>query len=260
VDVPDALTAVENVLRDLVEETLHAQFGDEWLAESGLSSDRTAALAQRREEERQRREGAHKVEERLIYYSDLSDLDRILKKNWQLFAPCLGDHKTMEIYMNRLIDFRHPDRHGRDLLPFEQQLLFGITGEIRNKITIFSSEKDPSQNYFPRIEYVRDSFGNVAKPGLNTDTGLILHAVDEVIFTCVAWDPKGEPVKWEWNAMYGTSRGSSETGSLKWHVEEPDIADPQIVHIWLISGRAFHRQWTTDDVAAFSYRVLPRAL
>ena len=86
----EAITLVENVLRDLIEDTLRPAHGSGWLENCGLTEDRVNQLHERREEEVKRREGVI-VEQRLIYYSEFDDLRKIIRKKWELFAPCLGD-------------------------------------------------------------------------------------------------------------------------------------------------------------------------
>ena len=67
-----------------------------------------------------------------------------------------------------------------------------MTGEIRNKVTIFQSSWTP-ERHFPRIEYVRDSFGHAPTGGFPMDTlltGLTLYPGDEVSVECSGWDPQ----------------------------------------------------------------------
>lgn len=71
---------------------------------------------ERREEERKRRSGAV-IEERILWYSDFTDLWKILKKNWGLFKPCFGDAKRLEVYLDRLAALRNPGAHSRRCFP-----------------------------------------------------------------------------------------------------------------------------------------------
>lgn len=258
----EAITAAENVLRDLIEETLRDEFGEDWLDNSGLTRDRIEKLRETRDEEAKRRDGGE-VNPRLIYYSNLWDLAKILDKNWSLFADCFGDRGTTRVYLDRLTAFRNPEMHGRDLLPFERHLVLGITGEIRNKVTIYRSERRAEKEFFPRIEYAADSFGNVASRedgSLVANTNLIVHPGDEVIFELRAWDPEGLP--WSWKVITsGFSAVDIEGDQITWRVESKNIADPASVTVYLHGGRDYHRRqgagegW--DDTVTFTYRVLP---
>jgi len=188
-----------NVLRDLIEAVLGAALGPDWLEQSGLTAERLDRMRGRLAAETASRPGGA-VEQRLIYYSDLPDLKTIIDKNWERFKPCLGEKKACDVNLDRLADFRIAEMHGRQLLPFELALTAGISGEIRNRVAIFRSERGPAREYFPRIEYVRDSFGNVrhghGSAPEGSATRLILHPGDEITFDCRAWDPDNLPFTW----------------------------------------------------------------
>lgn len=255
----EEITIVENVLRELVEETLEKVHGVDWLNSSGLTKDRVNKFHERRDEEVKRREGVI-VEQRLIYYSEFDDLRTIVRKNWALFGPCLGEKKTMEAYLGRLVDFRHPNRHGRELLPFERHLVTGMVGEIRNKVTIYKSQQCNEKEYFPRIEVVRDSFGNVARgPAGIVDTGLILHPGDRVSFECKGWDPSGEALRWFYCVDPGLFKLDIEVDgdSFSWVVEESQIAELQTVSIFLLGAKSYHRHGWHDDGVQFKYKLRP---
>ncbi len=255
----EAITLVENVLRDLIEETLSAAHGGTWLEQCGLTPERVGALRDRREEEAKRREGVI-VEERLIYYSEFDDLRTIIRKNWALFAPCLGDRKTTEVYLDRLVDFRHPNRHGRELVRFERQLVLGMVGEIRNKVTIYKSQQADEKEIFPRVEVVRDSFGHEARGSrAEVYTDLTLHPGDQVAFNCVGWDPEGAELHWYYcvNSSWWRPEVEAEGGSFVWIVEERHIAQDTSVMVFLLSQRNYHRHGYYDDSALFRYKVRP---
>lgn len=191
----EALATVENVLRDLLVQSLERENGADWVNKL-VDPETLARWEARREEERNRRKAA-RIDERLVYYSELAELGKLLDKHWQHFSKCLGKWKSFEPDLNRLITFRHAQRHGRDLVQFEVDLLRGIVGEIRNKVTIYRSEMRHDPELFPHIEYVSDSYGNVGRQGEESvTTGLVLHPGDEVAFTCRGWDPAVESVRW----------------------------------------------------------------
>jgi hypothetical protein len=261
------ITTTENVLRDLIEDVLRENLRDNWLTASGLSEDRVAKLAEALAEERKRRAGGE-VNQRLIYYTNIWDLQKILEKHWSLFADVFGDLKTMRIYLERLTSFRNPEMHGRDLLPFEEHLVLGITGEIRNKVTIYRSQRNDEPEYFPRIEHAVDSFGTVAgsegdRRARTAETGLILRPGDTVIFDLKAWDPEGKP--WTWSVI---GPGSGEDvfeirgDRITWPVNDSHIRERAEVVIYLHGGRDYHRRGGQvgegyDDAVSFIYRVLP---
>ncbi|MGO9180133.1 MAG: hypothetical protein ACLQBX_15245 [Candidatus Limnocylindrales bacterium] len=261
--VGEALAAAENALRDLIETVLGGT--PDWLKTSGLSPERMAAMEGRqRDEASSRGGGVANVEARTLYYAELFDLQTILDKHWSKFAPCLGDRKTFMAMFERMEDFRNPDAHGRELLPFARHLALGITGEIRNRVAIFRSGSGPTKQYFPHIESIRDHFGHVvsghSQGSALTSTGITLHSGDEVVFELRAWDPEGAALRWEFTitGREGVWEVAPEDGLFTWHVREVDIGETVTAFFNIVSSRPYHRDATNDDYAMFSYRVLPK--
>jgi len=231
-----------------------------WLQTSGLTENRLRRLADRLREERSRRSGTV-IEERPLYYSDLPDLKTIVDKNWELFKACLHDKKTFDVYLDRLVDMRTAQMHGRELLRFEQQLAHGIFSGEFHRVTIFRSGQGPDREYFARIEYVRDSFGNTVQghggDNPNPATGLTLRPGDVVTFDLHAWDPEGAPYRWQ--LIFDDPKRAEliEGDSFVWHVTDEHIRERNEATFYLISSRAYHRSGRYDDAVSLGYRVLP---
>jgi hypothetical protein len=262
-DVAEAIRRVENVLRDLIEETLRGKYGDGWLAHLGVSEEQLTGWRGRQEEDRKRR-GSEAAEERLLYYADLHDLGPALRKNWELFSPCLGDLKEIEVYLGRLDDLRNPQAHSRGLLPFEEHLILGIGGDIRQRVTVYRSKQSPESEFFARIESIRDSLGNVlVSSGSSRGTfgpGAVLRVGDEVIFSCSGWDPNGQPLEWSLDvgvaAHQRRVQGWSVNDSLIWPVSQEDIGR-SAVHIRMRSRGQYHTYGDSDGFEVALYTVLP---
>ena len=254
----EAINNLEVVLRDLIAKVLSDEFGAEWIARCG-TPERIQKWQERRDEEAKKRNGTV-VEQRLIYFADFTDLAPIIKKHWPLFKPCLGDRKTFEAYMGRLEDFRNAPMHSRALVDFEQRLVQGMTGEIRNKVTLFQKEVSAADRHFPRIEFVRDSFGRVASEGI-VPPDITVHPGDEVIFECSGWDPEDRPLKWAWTVL-GTQSSAEHEGAtcrITWRVTEEHIGEGTFIEIRLMSDRVWHRTAAGHDGnVLFRYGVLPR--
>jgi hypothetical protein len=86
-DVAGLVTATENALRELVV-GLAKPKGREWTPEVGVSANRIAGWKEKREEEKKRR--PVRVQQDLIYFSELHDLGKIILKHWERFEPILG--------------------------------------------------------------------------------------------------------------------------------------------------------------------------
>lgn len=256
-DASTSLRDAENALRDFAEEILVEKFGDEWAEKSGAAPDRVQKWKDRRTEEAKKLTAGN-VDPRLLYYSDSYDLKTIIVKHWELFKPCFGDKKTMEIFLDKMENFRNPDAHRRRLLPAQEQLLHGISGEIRNAITNYRSKQAPKDEFFPRIEYAQDSFGNVCKGGDAVDTERTLRPGDVVSFSITAWDPMEGTL--EYHAVRKTLEyivDWNPSNTFEWTVLESDIARMLIVEIEIRSDRSYHANAGYDDRATFVYSVLP---
>lgn len=100
----------------------------------------------------------------------------------------------MEVWLSALERLRDPDAHRRELLPHQKHLALGIEGEIRNRLVRFRSEQETAEDYFPRIESVRDGLGNIWTPDVNMvsrfhSTDMNLRPGDTVEFVITARDP-----------------------------------------------------------------------
>lgn len=258
-DANMALKDAENALRDFIEEILSEKLGQSWLDKCGVTPERIEKWKERKEEE-QKKLAAGNIEPRLLYYADFYDLETILSKHWSLFSPCFGDWKTMEVYLGKMGDFRNPDAHRRQLLPAQEQLLCGISGEIRNAITNYRSKRALADEFFPRIEYVQDSLGNVCKgSGGIVNTGRTLRPGDKVTFTVTAWDPLGEPLEYQGCVRVAFRIAAwSLSNVMEWVVSESDIGRTAVVSIEIRSSRQYHASLNSDDQASLMYAVVPR--
>jgi hypothetical protein len=257
-----AIATAENVLRDLIEAELDLTNDADWYARSGLSSELLDKWKVKRVEEGKRRDGVV-PSQRLVEYSELHDLQTVLKKNWHAFTACLGALRDTEVMLDRLSDFRIATMHGRALLPFERALAVGIAGQIRNQVTLYRSEAGSEADPFPRIEYIRDSFNNEWK-NASPATFPLLHPGDEVEFEGAGWDPQGEDLTWSALViaqlhvrLVDTTLGPGEILRFKWLVTEEQIGGPTWLWVQMRSQRPYHRKELDDDQVVMQYRVHP---
>jgi hypothetical protein len=270
-DIEDSINAAENALRDLVEALLRMKHGDSWFDKLGLTRHRVSTWTERREEEQKRRPGGE-VEERLLYYSEFHDVVEIVLKNWDGgFKDCFLNKKRFEVYTERLSTFRNPDAHSRSLFPFEEQLVLGMTGELRQDITLFLSRGGggPEPEHFARIESVSDSFGGRAVGTSTSAVGgihsssVVLREGDVVSFKGSAWDPEGGELEWQVALMHRIPTivdidFSGDEMRWDWRIETRDIGENVALMFIVVSPRPYRRKGVGDDTAQFHYRVLPR--
>ncbi len=266
----EALVTGERALRELVAAVLSRRDGVDWL-ERSFSLERVMKWRERRDVEANKREvrGHAHVSDRELDYAEVYELRDIVKKRWNDgFAQALRtDRREVEVLLDRFETLRNSVAHSRDLLPFERDLLSGIAGEIRNRVTIYLSAQDPSGEYYPRVEQVADSFGNVIRNPVDavasTDTGIVLHPGEAVHYACVGTDPQGRELLW-----YLRTQGERRTepvvygaeARLEWAVAERDVAERRAVEVCMRSaGSAYHRLGSDNDDAhmVFVYRVDP---
>jgi hypothetical protein len=166
--------------------------------------------------------------------------------------------------MGRLQDFRNAPMHSRPLLPFERDLLAGIAGEIRNSFTLWRSEHAPDMTFYPSIDSVVDSFGNLIPanaPNKNVLLSTRLQVGDVVSFRCTGTDPQGRDLTWmlaPFSALgKEIDRQIGPDVTLTWSVSEDDIGEPSILALTLISAGKYHRQSWGDVRINLFYAVEP---
>ncbi|HYX71142.1 MAG TPA: Swt1 family HEPN domain-containing protein [Nitrososphaera sp.] len=262
-DVTQALKDTENSLRDFIANVMRNKFGDEWVEKCGVSADRIKQWQDRKLVEEKRQEGGV-VEERLIYYADFYDLKTILEKHWSgEFSDALGDLKTMRVWLSELERLRDPDAHRRELLPHQKHLALGISGEIRTRLIRYRSKQETSEDYFPRIESVRDSLGNIWTFGSGSSLGLMtdtrLRVGDMVDFVITASDPLGAILQFSVGVNQCDWSTWQEDNTLSVSIADFHIGKGVQIVLAVRSPRQFHaKPYGYDDTVTFFYDVLPR--
>jgi len=256
-DITQELRDTENALRDFIAVVLHNKLGDQWVENCGVSDERLKQWKERQAVEKKRQKSGI-VEGRLLYYADIYDLRTILKKHWSgEFSDALGEWKTMEVWLKELEKLRDPDAHRRELLPHQKHLIAGISGEIRTRLVRYRSKQETSEDYYPRIESVRDSLGNVFSYGesgsINTEMRLRVGDVIEYIVT--ATDPMGESLEYSIWSEYPHKWQDSNILNLR--LTEKHVGKRVLVLVAVKSQRKYHAKRDFDDVVIFNYEVLP---
>ncbi len=259
----EAVRLVELDLRQLVRSVL----GSSWL-EAAIASDVVDMhkLEAKVADERGRRP-AVVVSSDLLDYTEFTQLQiLILEKQWNAFAPALGKKKHIETYLSKIAGFRNPTMHARTLLPFEEHLVLGISGELRNRIAIYRNKQEQSSMYYPVVDLITDSFGNTHDGVTNSiiQTGVRLEIGETVTFTCRATDPEGRELHWQLsNNAAGGSQANEATGdevTLSYTFIRADVGERVPLLITLRSNGEFHRQpgpTGSDATAMFHYAVNP---
>ncbi|WP_416063787.1 hypothetical protein [Rhodococcus indonesiensis] len=267
-----ALTTTERALRQLYTQVFGELHGSGWLTDL-LGEDQVKRLVEKRDVEAKRREerGVAETPTSLVEYTEFFQLVSIADKNWHHLAPALGEKKDTLALIRRFEQLRNTVAHSRELLPFEEDLLSGIAGEIRNRVTFYMSKTTETNEYWARIESITDSYGN-SVDGLATTrssnpgclTGQTLRVGEVVTFDCRASDPKGRKITWKM-AFLPSAASDREPEAvegddvrLKWEVQPHHVSSQSSVHIRMTSDSPSHRwQEGVDGMALFYYTVLP---
>jgi len=164
----------------------------------------------------------------------------------------------MEVWLDELGRFRDPDAHRRELLPHQKHLAVGIAGEIRTRLVRYRSKQETSEDYFPRIESVRDNFGNLfpSEPGSYVLTETILRPNDIIDFVITASDPCDAQLEYgiRTNIDHNTSWQKENSFSIR---IEKYVRKNFIVSLYIKSPRKMRASGDYDDYVEFYYTVLP---
>lgn len=247
-----ALEDAENDLRDLIELVLRGNYGVSQAAVEKWESYR------KKEEEIK----SSVAERNILYYADLSELINILKNNWQKFKPVFGENIDFLSMIKKIIPYRHRDSHRRELLPFQQSLIMGVSGEIRNSILLWRSNLEDVRKHFPYISYVKDSLGNIAKDKQKyVHCEKPLYPGDQISFVVKAFDPLSEDLEYGYMVYADVRTGQiiwSEDDKFLWKITENNISMTQFIEVQIRSKRKYHAQIGFDDVIRFNYKVYPK--
>ena len=249
-----ALREVENSLRDFISNFLKQKIGEDWINHCGVTQERINKWKERKESE-EKKQVYIPPEKRLLYYSDFYDLVNIIDKNWDNgFKDVFGDKATTMVFLKLLNDFRNTEAHRRELLPDQKHLIIGISGAIRNKIISYRSKGETGEDYFPRLESVKDNLGNTWVAGDPFPEVLgTLRVGDTIQFIITATDPLGENLEY---SIFGGKWRDANVIDIK--LTEKHISKGHDFGIAVRSKRSYHAHNGFDDAVIFRYQILPK--
>jgi Swt1-like HEPN len=257
-NVGDSLRATENVLRDFIALRLSQMLGPQWEDRLDVTAERIQKWRERRKEEAARLSTGN-LETRLLYFADFTDLKTVITKNWELFKDVFGEKRQFEVLLSMLEDFRNPEAHRRGLLPFQEQLVAGICGEIRTQIARYRSHLETSDDCFPRIESAFDNYGRVFPEGTNSYQRPTLRVGDLIQISVNASDPEGRLLMYKFAWMPDSIDPLWQTSNtVSMELRTQHIAKGFIVQACVRSDREYHAGGDYDDAITFYYDVLPK--
>lgn len=264
-----AVTTLERALRQLMAREYQREYGTDWL-ERVSSPEQRDKWHERVHQEIKRRPGVLAVPSIGLEYAELHEIITIAKSHWSPIGAALGKQRTMIPLLEHFERIRNTAAHSRELLPFEVDLMSGIAGEIRNKVTLHMTTRDPDDDPYPRIESVVDSYGDavtirsvLGEIAGSSDRRTLLTPGDIVTFTCVGNDARGRDLEW-WTESVGGALDravvpSGSPATLEWRVADADVAESLALHIYLaVANSRYHRAHSFDHRVYFKYRVRAR--
>lgn len=187
VDPLFALQAVESSLRLAIGSVL----GTEWERVPSVNMDQ---LRDRQAVDAKRRRGTLAADD-LLAYLNFYDFREIIIKRWDDgFAQVFGSKRRTAVYLDTLESLRDSIAHSRPLLTFEAEMFCGISGLLRNQVTLYRTSDDPASQHYPVIESVRDHFGQTGQTyGAAT---VRIEVGDQVTFACHGSDVAARELEW----------------------------------------------------------------
>lgn len=255
-EIRQTLLNAEMILKDFISVIVSEKWGENWINESGLSEERIQEiLALKHQNEKEL--NPMTTENRLLNYCSFKDLGIILSTHWNdEFERAFGNKNALVTYLNTLYKFNNPDAYNRPLLSFEKHLILGVTGTIRNNISVYRSWKEIGKEGFPQIESVTDNYANLWTMGApkKLKTQLSLRVGDLLEFVIAASDPLDEdldyrifPNKWQSNNI------------LQYEIKKEDVGKDITFQIGIKSRRKHHAYpLGYDDRITFEYTILPK--
>lgn len=266
----EALRVLENALRDLLSVT--GATGRASRVQGETLDKKSGQWADRAEVEQRRRgtRGALVTPAAGLAYSNLYDLVRRVDQEWEAVRPALHHKKETMALLEWFESHRDSVGHSRQLLPFEEDLLSGIAGLIRNQVTIYMSSHDPAGDIYPRIDSLHDSFGrSVTGLGSGHLSGIlmgspkvILHPGEPVVVRVSGVDPQGRDLDWKLTVRgVQVDRATTASGveaTMSWTPGTEHVSERTLVELWMsASGASYHRHGHVDHTASLVYVIRP---
>lgn len=221
-DVNQTLRAAENAMRDYLALILSRVHGPEWMTKSGIPLQTISEWQKTRDRAMKENPAA---EQRLLSYSNFSDLGPIFKANWPHFESTFGERDRFLFGLRELRPLRNDEAHARGFLLHEKHLVLGFAGRIRVLIAQARSKMDSLDEHFPRIESIRDSLGFTWVPRAGAPPKRRIHVGDQIEFTVTAIDPKNRPLEY----------------CCRWHSGPAWSKSPTFATV--VPPEAVHRSW-----------------
>ena len=263
--VASALAGVEIALRLAV----RAVFPD-WQEE--LHVDQLKRLEKVRRTERNKKEGVQASED-LLDYLELHKLVSLIQDNWSKFEPVFEDEQQTKVLLSLVCNLRNSVAHSRDLVKFEQDLVRGVSGMLRNQVSMFRTSSENAARYYPVIESLVDSFGRSGSSETNWNERNLRPRIDighPLSVRGRASVSRGRGIRWYalWTDGGFVSGGfpverwdlmaAGEDVEFDVEVDERAVGENKELLIAIAADSKYHKSTTGwDDFRTFCFSVSP---
>ena len=259
-------------MRELIRHAFREVWGAYWIEQVTTIEQRSAWADRATIDQAHTHKGVAQVPAQdHLDFSHFYELLGFADKHWDKLAAAFGKKAVTFALLKRFEDLRDRVAHGRTLLEFEQELMSGIAGQIRNQVTIYMSTQDPHGEYYPRIDSIIDEFGHqiIGGPPASADGELLAGYQTETVlkpgqiirFRCRGTDPQDRNLVWRLTAGHVPREEIAAAGTdevvLTWTVDESDVRASISAEIYLSSDGKYHRCNGFDQRAYFRYSVAP---
>ena len=268
--ITDVLNRFENSLRQFVEDILIAHYGENYVNLSNFQKYKEKWEGYKRKDEKERLGGFE--ESRLIFYSSIGDLKKIINSHWPVFEPWLRNQIRIELMLDEIISVRDADAHRRDIAENEEKRLELNCNDILKLIDDYWRLKTSIEDFnFPVIIEIIDSLGNVNKNSWAKKTGGSwsirrenpkVRVGDEIKFLVYAYSYKNEPLEYKYSVQpsgksFVTKQDWCSNNTWTWKVIKEEIGLHCCVMLAIRNKRDYHALGEVDDYTYAIYDVLP---
>jgi hypothetical protein len=271
-----AVQTCEDALRQLMSYAYSEAYGASWIEKISSKEQREEWNRRYKQEvEKRRPRGGLAIEppHLTLAYSDMSDLLGFVKNHWEPLAPALFNRHETRALLSRFEVLRNTAMHSRAPLIFEQELMSGIAGQIRNQVAMYLNKQDRDHEYYPRIESITDCFGYRFEGVLRIDQisyryQTFMHLTPSIAlqYTCIGVDPQERDLYFSLRThanpqvapISGMQTASGQPATLEWPISEQDVRIAKAAYIRMSSvGSKYHRFTDYDQEVFFAYQVNP---
>lgn len=255
-EIAQAIKSAETALRDFIEAHFLEKYGPKW-SENPQFNQASVKAWRDKKDEVEVKLPPESAEESLLYHIPFDELTKLIHDNWDMdFQAAFGDFDLLKSYLSVLKLYRDSDIHRRSLFVHQKHLVLGVSGEIRSKIAAYRSIKETGKEGFPRIEYIKDNFGNLWVPGKprKLKTQVTINPGDRLEFIVKAHDPEDNPLEYK---IHGDKWQQSDV--LFFDIKERHVQKTAVFSIAIRSNRKYHAfPLGYDDRIVFEYQIIPK--